>query len=136
MLSVRIGFITERALTWGEASALTRIAKVNVPQLDPRICVVVQPNYIKRPHWVKHPNADPLGNLPTIGRIKGKREFLAIPDDLAHTARWAKAQGRNVDIADHLDAEEAVCGIGSDGSVRSHLMSAVMHLLLDNDPPT
>ena len=26
-------------------------------------------------------------------------------------------------------------GIGSDGSVRSHLMSAVMHLLLANDPP-
>ena len=85
--------------------------------------------------WTEHPDLDPLGDLPTIGRIKGKHEYLAVPDDLTQQARWAKAQGHNVDIADHPDAEAAVRGIGSDGSVRSHLMAAVMHLLIANPPP-
>ena len=133
VLSARIAFITDRALTWGEASALTKIAKVKVPQLDPRICVTTQPNYIKRPLWMAHPEADPLGEIPTIGRIKGERETLEVPDNLLHLARWVKAQGHNVDIADHPDAEAAVRGIGSDGRIRQHLMSAVMHLLLANE---
>ena len=134
VLSARIAFITSRALTWGEASALTKIAKVRVPKLDASISNLVQPNYIARPLWIDQPEADPLGDIPTIGRIKGKREALQVPDDLEHRARWAKAQGHNVEIADHPDAISAVRGIGHDGSVRSHLKAAVMHLLIANEP--
>ena len=132
---VRLCFITERALNADEAIALTNIFKVKVPQLDPSISRRVQPNYIKRPHWVKHPDRDPLGDIPTIGWVKGRKESLAVPDDLARQARWARAQGHNVDIADHPDAEAAVRGIGVDGSIRSHLMSAVIHLINANPVP-
>ncbi len=132
---VRFGFITERALNVDEAIALTNIAKVKIPQLDPAASRQVQPNYIRRPHWIEHPERDPLGDIPTIGWVKGNKDFLAVPDDLTHRARWARAQGHNVDIAEHPDAEAAVRGIGSDGVVRSHLMSAVIHLLNANPVP-
>ena len=58
-----------------------------------------------------------------------------MPADLAHKARWAKAQGHGSEIADHPDAASAVRGIGSDGDVRSHLKAAVRHLLKANPPP-
>ena len=132
---VRIVFITERALNEAEASVLTNIAKARVPKLDASITRQVQPNYIKRPHWIEHPDRDVLGDIPTIGWVKGTSEYLAVPDDLTHTARWAKAQGYGIDIADHPDAEAAVRSIGSDGSVRPHLMAAVQHLLLANPVP-
>ncbi len=130
---VRLAFITDRELTWGEANAFTKIAKVKVPAFEPSVCRVVQPNYIARPLLIEHPDHDPLGDIPTIGRVKGKRELLKVPDDLEHVARWAKAQGLNVDIAEHPDAEAAVRGICSDGRIRQHLLSAVMHLLLANE---
>jgi hypothetical protein len=132
---VRLGFITDRALIEREAISLTNIAKVKVPQLDRSVSFTTQPNYIARPHWVEHPDRDPLGDIPTIGRITGAHECLVVPDDLAHQARWAAAQGLNAEIADHPSVEAAVRGIGSDGSVRSHLMSAVMHLLIANQAP-
>ena len=117
----RIVFITERALNEAEANALTRIAKARVPKLDASITRQVQPNYIKRPHWVEHPDRDVLGDIPTIGWVKGASDYLAVPDDLTHTARWAKAQGYSGDIADHPDAESAVRGIGSEGQLREHM---------------
>ena len=46
---VRLVFITDRALTADEADALTKIARVRMPQLDPSVSQQVQPNYIKRP---------------------------------------------------------------------------------------
>ena len=131
----RLGFITARALGWEEAVALTHIAQVYVPQLDTAISRVVQPNYIARPHWVEHPDRDVLGGIPTIGRITGARERLTVPDDLAYTARWAKAQGLSSDMADHPDAETAVRGIANDGTVRPHVKSAVLNLLLANLAP-
>ena len=132
---VRLVFITDRALTAAEADALTKIARVRMPQLDPCVIRAVQPNYIKRPLWMQHPHLDPLGDLPTIGRIKGKHEYLAVPNYLTEQARWAKAQGHDTDIADHDDAEAAVRGVASDGRIRSHLLSAVMHLLEANPAP-
>ena len=81
-------------------------------KLDPSISRAVQPNYIKRPHWVEHPDRDVLGDIPTIGWVKGTHEYLAVPDDLTHRRAGRQAQGHNVDIADHPDAETAVRGIG------------------------
>jgi hypothetical protein len=134
-LYARIVFLTERALNEAEAGALTSIAKARIPKLDASIARVVQPNYIKRPHWVEHPDHDVLGDIPTIGWIKGTHDYLAVPDELTHTAHWAKAQGHGADIADHPDAESAVCGIGSDGRLREHMKAAVEHLLRANPPP-
>ncbi len=132
---VRLAFILDRELNANEATALTRIAKAKVPQVDGSLSHTVQPNYITRPHWVAHPNLDVLGEIPTIGRITGTREFLAVPSELSHKARWARAEGRSVEIADHPDAETAVRSIGSDGRVRTHLMNAAEHLLIDNPAP-
>ena len=111
----RIAFITERALNADEANALTIIAKARVPELDASIARQVHLNYIKRPHWVEHPDRDVLGDIPTIGWIKGTHDYLAVPDDLTHTARWAKAQGHSGDIADHPDAEAPCAASASTG---------------------
>ena len=136
LVRVRLAFITERALNMGEAVALTRIAQARVDfKIDATISYTVQPNYIQRPLWDEHPDRDVLGDIQTIGRIKGDSEYLAVPADLAHKARWAKAQGHGSEIADHPDAVSAVRGIGSDGDVRSHLKAAVRHLLKANPPP-
>lgn len=133
---LRLVFITDRALTEDEAVALTRIAKARVDfKIDEAISRRVQPNYITRPLWDEYPGRDPLGDIETIGRIDGDSEYLAVPSDLAHKARWAKAQGYEAVIADHPDAQSAVLAIGSDGAVRSHLMAAVRHLLKANPPP-
>ena len=130
-----LAFITSRALNEAEACALTKVAMVQIPKIDFRISLCVQPNYIKRPHWKEHPDRDPLGDIPTIGWVKGESEYLAIPDNLEHKARWAKAQGLTANIAEHPDATTAVRSIGSDGSLRPHLMSAVIHLLNANPIP-
>jgi hypothetical protein len=132
---VRLAFITDRALIEREAVAFTNIAKVNVPALDRVVCYTTQPNYIRRMLWAEHPDRDPLGDIPTIGRITGARERLTLPDDLAHQARWAHAQGGGSRIENHPDAISAVLAIGSDGHVRGHLMAAVGHLLIDNPAP-
>ena len=129
---VRLAFITERALNEEEAAALTASAKAIIREIDLAISRRVQPNYIKRPRWKLHPERDVLGNYPTIGWVQGTRDYLAVADDLTHTARWAQAQGQHGEIADHPDAESAVRGIGGDGSVRAHLKSAVRHLLNAN----
>ena len=127
---VRLAFITERALAEAEAGALTKIVKARVAEARPRRSrCTVQPNYIKRPHWVEHPERDALGDIPTIGWVKGSARLSAVPDDLTHRRAGRRRRGSTVDIADHPDAEAAVRGIGSDGRCAPHLMAAVMHLL-------
>ena len=132
---VRLLFIGARPLYEDEVRALTTIAQVGVSELDPRIYLTVQENYIRRPHWVRYPNLDPLGDIPTIGLVRGACERLSIPEHLAHTARWAKAQGNGANIAEHPNAEAAVRAIGSDNDVRPHVQAAVIHLLIANPIP-
>jgi hypothetical protein len=132
---VRLAFITARPLSEVEARALTHILRRTcIAELDPSISNCVQPNYITRPRWELHPERDVLGNIRNIGWVQGAEEYLAIPDDLTNQARWARAQGHDVDIAQHPDAVTAVRGIASDGSIRPHLKSAVQHLLQVNPP--
>jgi hypothetical protein len=132
LMRIRFAFITERPLNECEATELTRIAQARIPELDTSISRLVQVNYIKRPHWVAHPDRDVLGGIPTIGWVKGGRDTLTVPANLAHQARWAKAQGHGNIIADHPDAESAVRGIGGDGRLREHMLAAVVHLLRAN----
>jgi hypothetical protein len=136
VVHVRLVFLLARALGRDEAVALTHVVKAQsgLP-LDPSISERVQPNYITRPYWDAHPDRDPLGDCPTIGWIRGACETVTVPDDIAHKARWAKAQGYDAVIANHPDALSAVLGIGSDGAVRSHMMAAIRHLLKINPPP-
>jgi hypothetical protein len=135
LVRARLAFITTRALNEAEAGALTALAKLKIPKIDPSISRLVQPNYIRRLLWPEHPERDVLGDIPTIGWIRQRHEYLAVPEDLTHTARWAKAQGHHSEMASHPDAETAVRGIGIDASVRSHLKSAVWHLLAANPAP-
>jgi hypothetical protein len=134
-LRVRLAFIIERALDKGEATELTNIAQASVGEFDASISRLIQPNYIRRPHWIEHPDRDVLGDIPTIGWVKGTRDELAVPNNLTHTARWAKAQGHGSGIADHPDTESAARGIGSDGRLREHMKAAVVHLLRANPVP-
>jgi hypothetical protein len=138
-LRARIMFITDRALDASEAAALTEIAAERCAalgaHLDPSVCRTIQPNYIRRPMWMRHPHRDVLGKTPTIGWVRGTHDHLAVPDHLEQTARWAKAQGHGSSIADHPDAGSAVCAIGSDGQLRAHLTAAVQHLLRANPVP-
>src|SRR5262245_20907541 len=91
LMYVRIVFITEHPISEQEAIALTSIASTRGLKLDRSICRTIQPNYIRRPYWVEHPDHDVLGDIPTIGWVEGAHDTLTIPDNLAHTARWAKA---------------------------------------------
>jgi hypothetical protein len=135
VVRARLAFLTDRRLNEAEATAFLKLAKAKIPEVDPCLSRCVQPNYIRRPLWTARPECDPLGDIPTIGWVLGAQEYLKVPDNLEHEARWAKAQGHSVDIASHPDAESAVRAIGSDASIRSHLMSAVMHLLRANPCP-
>jgi hypothetical protein len=149
----RIIFLTDRPLNELEAGALLKALKSKVPQVDPCLVRCVQPNYIRRPLWTAYPELDPLGGIATIGWVMGTQEYLKVPDNLEHDARWAKARsvgggkgrsvggsgagaaGGSVVIASHPDAKSAVRAIGSDASVRSHLLAATRHLLRANPCP-
>jgi hypothetical protein len=126
---VRLAFILDRPINEAEAVALTAIAQANAGfVIDKSVARAVQPNYIRRMYWAKYPGSDPLGEVETIGVIKGECEFATVPDGLAHKARWAKAQGHGSGIADHPDALSAVLGICGDGQIREHLKAAIWHL--------
>ena len=92
----------------------------------------MQPNYIHRPRWQGHRDRDVLGDLPTIGWMQGSAKLLAVADEIAKqqsTTQWSPGDST---IASHPDAEAAADAVGSDGSIRSHLMCAVGHMLQAN----
>jgi hypothetical protein len=129
---VRVAFIAARALNQAEAVALTKALKAGLPELkiDPAVSRLVQPNYIHRPRWQGHLDCDVLGDLPTIGWVQGSAKFLAVPADIKQpTTSWSQGDGN---IASHPDAEAAADAVGGDGSIRSHLMCAIGHMLQAN----
>ena len=146
---MRLGFLTTRAITEGEALAMTAMARVRFPEFDPAVSRLVQPNYITRARWEGHPGEDVLGTIQTIGWRPGEVECLAIPDDLTTQARWLKAQGHGVVVAKHPSAEAAIRNIGkpigddddddesrtTTGTIRPHLGAAATHLLHANPLP-
>jgi len=130
---VRVAFIAERPLDEAEATALTKTLKARSPdlKLDPAVSRLMQPNYIQRPRWQGHPDRDVLGDIPTIGLVQGGAKLLAVPDEIAPPETIPGSPGEG-NVTVHPDAETAVDAIGSDGSIRSHLHSAVGHLLQNN----
>jgi hypothetical protein len=131
---VRVAFIAARPLNQAEAIALTKGLKARSPELkiDPAVSRLVQPNYIHRPRWQGHRDRDVLGDLPTIGWMQGSAKLLAVADEIAKqqsTTQWSPGDST---IASHPDAEAAADAVGSDGSIRSHLMCAVGHMLQAN----
>lgn len=130
-------FITTRAINEAEAKTLTAMVAGLLPSatLDPRIVLRRQPNYIRRPQWLGHEGEDVLGDIGTIGLVRRQHEYLQLPDDLTQRTEIDRAEGLHDVVAHHPDAETAVHAIGSDGSVRTHLMAAVK-LLLQANPMT
>jgi hypothetical protein len=131
---VRVAFIAARPLNQAEAIALTKTLKAQRPDLkiDPAVSRLVQPNCIHRPRWQGHPGCDVLGDLPTIGFVQGGAKFLTVPDDeiaKQSTTQWLPSDSI---IASHPDAEAAADAVGSDGSIRAHLMCAIGQLLQAN----
>jgi hypothetical protein len=129
-----LAFIAARPLNQAEAIALTKGLKARSPELkiDPAVSRLVQPNYIHRPRWQGHRDRDVLGDLPTIGWMQGSAKLLAVADEIAKqqsTTQWSPGDST---IASHPDAEAAADAVGSDGSIRSHLMCAVGHMLQAN----
>jgi hypothetical protein len=137
VMRVRLAFICDRALDCSEADALTLIAKAAGYGLGIDNCIsrCVQINYTHPMHWDAGAEHNPLRDIQSIGLIRGQRETLAVPDNLTHKARWARAEGHGATIASHPSALAAVRGIGSDGRIRDHLFSALWHLARANSAP-
>jgi hypothetical protein len=140
---VRLAFLTERPLGESEAIALTNHARAGVPQFDPAISRTVQLNFIRRPRWEQYPDRDVLGDIPTIGLVRGEEDLLEVPADLTHQAQWSHAQGHGGAIAHHPSATAAVLAIGKPigggagaGTLYPHLQSAVRHLVTANPLPS
>jgi hypothetical protein len=130
---VRVAFITARPINQAEAIALTKTLKARRPELklDPAVSRLVQPNYIHRPRWQGHLDSDVLGDLPTIGWVQGGAKLLTVADEIVQQqpTQWSPSDST---IASHPDAEAAADAVGSDGSIRSHLMCGIGHLLQAN----
>ena len=134
-MRARLAFITTRALNEAEAAAMTALAKVKIPKIDPSISLVVQPNYIKRPLWSEHPERDVLGGIPTIGwinqaarisrRARRPRAHGALGEGAGTSQRDGQPPRRRDGGARHRQRR-----IG-----RSHLKSAVWHLVAANPAP-
>jgi hypothetical protein len=123
-IRVRLTFIAERPVTSGEAAAWMDQQPKKF-RLDAVLTRTVQPNFIARPRLKARPGEEVLGDIPTIGFVDGDR--LAVPSDLAEQAKVYHASGKGSDVAHHPDAETAVLAIGSDGRIRQHIKSAVIH---------
>jgi hypothetical protein len=141
-VKVRLAFILERALNEKEACGLTKLLKLESGlKLDPQISVYNQPNYTTRPKWLAQPERDVLDGLgddfKRIGWIKGAHDFVDVSDATINKIQWARAEGHGSGdgIASHPDALTAVCSIGSDRDVRSHMKAAIIHLSNANRPP-
>jgi hypothetical protein len=130
---VRVAFIAARPINQAEAIALTKTLKARSPELklDPAVSRLVQPNYIHRPRWQGHRDCDVLGDLPTIGWVQGSAKLLTVADEIVQQQSTQWSQGDST-IASHPDAEAAADAVGSDGSIRSHLMCGIGHLLQAN----
>jgi hypothetical protein len=125
---VRVAFITARPINQTEAITLTKglMARSRDLKLDPAV------SRLHRPRWQGHRDCDVLGDLPTIGLVEGGAKFLAVPDEIdkqSSTTQWSQGDST---IASHPDAEAAADAVGSDGSIRSHLMCGIGRLLQAN----
>lgn len=93
-LRARVLFMTARPIFEDESRAwLTSLKMAAIPSLDPAVATFTQPLYIARPFWHGHPGEDPLGDVEVCWLVEREHQFLDVPDDLQHRARWDRAEG-------------------------------------------
>lgn len=134
VVRLRLWFCLSRAIGSVEARAWLRSMRDMAP-VDDVVAGEVQQIYVARPQCVG--GTDPLASLgiPLLGFRKGLEQVVEVPPNLAEEARWARAEGRGAACASHPSADSAIASIGKPsyagggrGEIRSHLMSAALHL--------
>ncbi len=133
VVRLRLWFELSRAIGSTEARAWLRSMGDTAP-VDASVAGEVQPIYVARPQCVG--GTDPLAKLgvPLLGFKQGLEQVVRVPPDLAEKTRWARAEGHGAGCASHPSAEKAIASIGKPThpggrcEVRSHLMSAALHL--------
>ena len=135
-MRVRIIFITEPALNEAEARALTSIARVCIPEIDQRAYLATQINYIRRPLWVEHPDRDVLGDIPTIGRIKGTHDTSRRSRQPgAHSALGRRPKGTAARSPTTPTPRAPCAASAAMARCEPHVKAAVWHLLRANPVP-
>lgn len=133
VVRLRLWFDLSRAIGSTEARSWLRSMGDMAP-VDASVAGAVQPIYVARP--VCFDGSDPLARLgvPLAGFRQGLEAVVQVPDDLAEKARWARAEGHGASCASHPSADAAIAGIGraahpgGRSEIRSHMMSAALHL--------
>lgn len=132
-IRLRLLFDISRPIGGAEARAWLR-SMGDLAPVDAAVAGEVQPIYVAR--TVSHDGSDPLSKfgVPLAGFRQGLEAAVLVPDDLATKARWAKAQGHGAACASHPSADAAISAIGRPShpggraEIRSHMMSAALHL--------
>ncbi|OBQ37792.1 MAG: hypothetical protein AN484_24720, partial [Aphanizomenon flos-aquae WA102] len=132
-IRLRLLFDISRPIGSDEARAWLR-SMGDLAPVDDAVAGEVQPIYVAR--TVSHDDSDPLAKfgVPLAGFRQGLEAVVQVPDDLATKARWARAQGHGAACASHPSADAAISAIGRPShpggraEIRSHMMSAALHL--------
>lgn len=133
VVRLRLWFELSRAI--GSKEARSWLGSMgDLAPVDEAVAGEVQPIYVARPLCAG--GTDPLAELgiPLLGFRKGLEQVVPVPPDLAEKTRWARAEGHGAGCASHPSAEKAIASIGKPThpggrcEVRSHLMSAALHL--------
>ena len=136
---VRLFFVTERAISSGEAKALMAFAQTPGIGLDDCTCEPTQLVFLARPVCLPD-GVDPLARhiaagVPMTFLRRGEIDELPVPEGLKEEVRWARAEGRSAAVASHPSAIAAVRAVGrprfQNGrpEIRAHLTSAIYHLV-------
>ena len=134
---LRLWVLLDRPISSELAEAWT-LGMAGPLKLDASVSRTVQMNYTARP--TTHDGKDPLHpfialGIPVVGLRDGLDDYVSVPDGIEVEAKWARAEGRTVQCALHPSAEAAIAAVGQPrqaearGEIRSHLTSAIHHLV-------
>ena len=134
---LRLWVLLDRPISSELAEAWT-MGMAGPLKLDASVSRTVQMNYTARP--TTDAGTDPLHpfiamGIPVVGLRDGLDDYVSVPDGIEVEAKWARAEGRTVQCALHPSAEAAIASVGQPrqagarGEIRSHLTSAIHHLV-------
>ena len=134
---IRLWVLLDRPIDNALAIAWTK-AMAGPLALDESVSRTVQMNYVARP--TTEDGKDPLHpfiamGLELVGLRDGLDDYVTVPDRIVEDAKWAAAEGRTIQCASHPSAEAAIAAVGKPrqadarGEIRSHLMSAIHHIV-------
>lgn len=133
VVRVRLWFMLDRGVNSSEAQAWLNSMSDLAP-VDASVARIPQPIYLARPATWN--GVDPLARLgvPLGGFREGLEDVVVVPGNLEQEARWARAEGAGAACASHPSADAAIAAIGKKRvmggrpEIRSHMMSAALHL--------